>query len=197
MTQKSLLEQPSELIKAHVLDPANSPLPHNHQELFNRALSMSKLLYKHPVSRNAIKYHMAQYPDITYKTAYNDLNLAREIFNNFQTFNFDFWFNWTISDITSNIEKCRESGLSSDRKILAMEHANLARILGKRPEQPVDPLRNEKHSFYIMVYIDKKPVKLDLNALHELPINTIQDLTRALHSHDEIDEQGAVEIMNS
>ena len=87
--------------------------------------------------------------------------------------------------------------MSSDRKILAMEHANLARILGKRPEQPVDPLRNEKHSFYIMVYIDKKPVKLDLNALHELPVNTIQDLTRALHSHDEIDEQGAVEIMNS
>lgn len=197
MSHSSLSDQPAEIIKAHVLDPENSPLPEHHRQLFNRAVSMHKLLYKHPVTRNAIKFHMAQYPEISFRTAYNDLNLAREMFNNYQDFDFDFWLNWTISDITANIIKCRETGLSSDRKIVAMEHANLVRLLGKRPEVPTDPLRNEKHEFYIMVNLNNKSMKLDVNNLHKLPLTTVQELNRALFSGNEIDEQGAVEIMNS
>jgi hypothetical protein len=48
-----------------------------------------------------------------------------------------------------------------------------------------------------MVNIKNKNVKLDLNTLHKLPVNTIQDLTRALIEDDEIDDQGAADIMNS
>ena len=197
MSDIPLEERPSEVIKAHILDPENSPLPVRYQEMLNRAVSLCKLLDKHPVARNAIKYHRVLYPKISQSTAYTDLTLARKLFNNYQDFDYDFWLSWTLGDITANIEKCRSSGLSSDRKIIAMEHANLGRILGKRPDEPVDPLRNEKHSFYIMVNIKNKNVKLDLNTLHKLPLNTVQDLTRALLSDDEIDDQGAAEIMNS
>jgi hypothetical protein len=197
MSDNPLEERPSEVIKAHFLDPENSPLPVRYQEMLNRAVSLTKLLDKHPVARNAIKYHRVLYPEISQSTAYTDLTLARKLFNNYQDFDYDFWLSWTLGDITANIEKCRSSGLSSDRKIIAMEHANLGRILGKRPDEPVDPLRNEKHNFYIMVNIKNKNVKLDLNTLHKLPLNTIQDLTRALLSDDEIDDQGAAEIMNS
>ena len=197
MSDNPLEERPSEVIKAHILDPENSPLPVRYQEMLNRAVSLTKLLDKHPVARNAIKYHRVLYPEISQSTAYTDLTLARKLFNNYQDFDYDFWLSWTLGDITANIEKCRSSGLSSDRKIIAMEHANLGRILGKRPDEPVDPLRNEKHSFYIMVNIKNKNVKLDLNTLHKLPLNTVQDLTRALLSDDEIDDQGAAEIMNS
>lgn len=197
MSDIPLDERPAEVIKAHILDPDNSPLPVRYQEMLNRAVSLTKLLDKHPIGKNALKYHRVLYPDISERTAYNDLSLARKLFNNWQDFDYDFWLSWTLGDITSNIEKCRNSGLSSDRKIIAMEHANLGRILGKRPAEPVDPQRNEKHSFYIMVNIKNKNVKLDLNTLHKLPLNTVQDLTRALLSDDEIDEQGAAEIMNS
>ena len=197
MSYLPLIDQPAELIKAHILDPENSPLPEQYREMLNRAVSMYKTLDKHPVAKNAIKYHRTLFPQISVTVAYRDLQLARQMFNNYQDFDFDFWLNWTIGDITTNITKCRDTGLSSDRKIIAMEHANLSRILGKRPDVPVDPLRNAKHEFYIMVNLDGKSVKFDINSLHKLPRNTIDELNRMLFSGHEIDEQGAVEIMNS
>lgn len=197
MNLPPLADQPAELIKAHILDPENSPLPVQYQELLTRTVSMYKTLDKHPVARNAIKYHRTIFPEISLSMAYRDLQLARQLFNNYQDFDFDFWLNWTMSDITKNIIKCRESGLSSDRKIIAMEHANLTRILGKRPDTPVDPLRNMKHEFYIMVNLDGKSAKLDMNTINKLPLNTIQELNRILFAGNEIDEQGAAEIMNS
>lgn len=197
MNTFSLEAQPVEIIKAHILDPENSPLPVQYQEMLDRAVSLCKLLDKNPIAKNAIKLHRVLYRNISERTAYKDLALARKLFNNYQDFDYDFWLTWTLQDITANIQTCKNSGLSSDRKIIAMEHANLGRILGKRPDEPVDPLRNEKHSFYIMVNIKNRSVKLDLNTLHKLPVNTIQDLTRALIEDDEIDDQGAAEIMNS
>ena len=197
MSKTALENLPSEIIKAHILDPENSPLPPDYQDMLNRAISLTKLLDKHPIAKNAIKYHRTIYPDISQNTAYTDLNLARKLFNNYQNFDYDFWLSWSLNDITTNIEKCRSTNLSSDRKIIAMEHANLSRIIGKRPEELIDPLRNEKHSFYIMVNVGNQSVKLDLNTLHKLPLNTVQDLTRALLAENEIDDQGAAEIMNS
>ena len=197
MSDISLEERPADIIKAHILDPENSPLPVRYQEMLDRAVSLCKILDKNPIAKNAIKLHRVLHPNISQSTAFTDLALARKLFNNWQDFDYDFWLSWSLQDITSNIETCRKSGLSADRKIIAMEHANLGRILGKRPDEPVDPLRNEKHSFYIMVNIKNKSVKLDLNTLHKLPVNTVQDLTRALIEDDEIDDQGAAEIMNS
>jgi hypothetical protein len=60
-----------------------------------------------------------------------------------------------------------------------------------------DPKRNEKHQFYILVNVNNTSVKIDLNNLHTLPENTLRELNRALSGGREIDEQGAVEIMNS
>ncbi len=197
MSKTALENLPSEIIKAHILDPENSTLTPEYQEMLNRAVSLTKLLDKHPIAKNAIKYHRVIYPDISQSTAYTDLTLARMLFNNYQNFDYDFWLSWALNDITANIEKCRSTGLSSDRKIIAMEHANLSRIIGKRPQEPIDPLRNEKHSFYIMVNVGSQNIKLDLNTLHKLPVNTIQELTRALLAENEIDEQGAAQIMNS
>jgi hypothetical protein len=112
-------------------------------------------------------------------------------------FDFDFWISWTVNDITETIKRCRDRNTVSDDKVIAMEHANLLKILGKRPEEPVDPLRNEKHQFYIMVNVNNQSIKLDLNSLHKLPEDTLRELNRALIGGREIDDQGAVEIMQS
>jgi hypothetical protein len=197
MSTKSLMELPADIIKAHILNPENSPLPVKYQEMFDRAVSMCKILQKQPVTRNAIKFHRALYPDISIKIVYSDLQLARQLFTSYQDFDFDFWMTWTINNIAANIAKCQSTNTSADRKIIAQENANLVRLLGKKPEIPVDPLRNEKHNFFIMVDINNKRIKVDADELHQLPLSSIQELNRAIFSGNEIDEQGAVEIMNS
>jgi hypothetical protein len=197
MSYKSLTELPADIIKAHILNPENSPLPVHYQELFGRVVSMTKILQKQPVTRNAIKFHRALYPDISIKIAYSDLHLARQLFTSYQDFDFDFWMTWTINNIHANIAKCQSTNTSADRKIIAQENANLVRLLGKKPEIPVDPLRNEKHNFFIMVDINNKRIKVDADELHQLPLSSIKELNRAIFSGNEIDEQGAVEIMNS
>ena len=68
-----LVNQPAEIIKAHILNPENTPLPEQYREMLNRAVSMCKLLDKHPVAKNAIKFHRTLYPDITAAAAYRDL----------------------------------------------------------------------------------------------------------------------------
>jgi hypothetical protein len=180
-----------------ILDPDNSPLPERYKTLLDRVISMSKLLDKNSVAKFAVQLHRAKFPEISLTTAWKDFHLEVRIFNSYQDFDFEFWLSWLISDIIKNINKCESSNLSADRKIIAREHANFARLLGKRPTEPIDPHRNKKHEFYILVNLTKEKIKLDLDTLHKLPFNTIQDLTRALLSADEIDEQGAIAIMNS
>ena len=57
MSKTALENLPSEIIKAHILDPENSTLTPEYQEMLNRAVSLTKLLDKHPIAKNAIKYH--------------------------------------------------------------------------------------------------------------------------------------------
>ncbi len=197
MSQIPLEDLPHEIIMAYILDPENSPLPERYKPLLDRVISMSKLLDKHPVAKNAVKFHRAKFPEISLTTAWKDFHLAGRVFNSYQDFDFEFWLSWLLADITKNIDKCKSSNSSADRKIIAREHANLVRLLGKRPEEPVDPHRNEKHNFYILVNLAKEKIILDLETLHKLPVNTIYDLTRALLREGEINEQEAAEIMNS
>jgi hypothetical protein len=195
--KKALMDQPHELIKAHILDPENSPLPEQYGYMMDRVISMSKLLDKNPVPKNAVKLHLSKFSDISEVTAWRDLTLARKVYNSIHDFDYDFWLSWALSDIVETIQKCKEGGTALHLKTIAQEHANLIRAIGARPEEPVDPLRNEKHEFYIMVNMNNKSVKLDMNTLHKLPLNTIQELNAVLFAGDEIDEQGAAEIMNS
>ena len=48
-----------------------------------------------------------------------------------------------------------------------------------------------------MVNINNQTLKLDINNLHKLPEDTLRELSRMLIGSDEIDEQGAVQIMNT
>jgi hypothetical protein len=195
MSQIPLEDLPYEFIKAHLLDPENSPLPIRYRQKLNRAVSIFKLLDKHPVDSNAIKFHRILYPEISKVTAWKDLRFAKMMFSSYQDFSFEFWDSWFISDVIENIIKCRKENSSADRKIIAREHANLARFLDKKPK-PEDPVRKEPHSYYIMVDLTKKRIKHDMDNLHKLPLSTIQDLKDALSSLNEIDVQDATETMN-
>lgn len=197
MPRKALTDHKYELIKAHIIDPENSPLPAEHQELMDRVISMSKVLDKNPTIKHAVALHRSKYPELSETTAYRDARIARKLYNSFHEFDYDFWQSWIINDIIENIKRCRDSDSHHDRKIIAQEHANLLKAIGDRPEELPDPKRNESHQFYIMVNVNNTSLKIDINNLHKLPEDTLRELNRALIGGQEIDEQGAVQIMGT
>jgi hypothetical protein len=197
MSRKAITDQKYELIKAHILDPENSPLPEHLQEQLDRIVSMSKVLDKNPVIKQAVALHRSKFPDLSETTAYRDARLARKIYNSLHEFNYDFWLTWIINDIIKNIEQCRNNNSHQDRRIIAMEHANLLKAIGEKPEELPDPKRNEKHQFYILVQVNNQNIKFNLDQLHRLPEDTLRELNRALSGGREIDTRDAEQIMNS
>lgn len=197
MTKKSLEDNSYELIKAHILDPGSSPLSPEKQLQLERIIDASKILEKNPLQKQAVALYRAKYPDVGRTQAYEDIRIAVRLFNTLHTFDFDFWHSWLINDIVKNIERCRNLRTAKAFQVIASEHANLIKAIGDKPEEIVDPKRNEKHAFYILVQNNNTQVKLDINNLHKLPVNTLQELNRALFAGKEITDVEAEEILNT
>ena len=197
MSRTALEDTKYELIKGHVLDPDSSSLTQEQQLVLDRVISASKVLDKNPIQKHAVAIHQQKYPDISRSQAYEDLRLAVRLFNTLHTFDYDFWRTWLINDIVRNIEICRNAKSDKDRRIIAMEHANLLKVIGEKPEDLPDPERNEKHQFYILFQIDNRQIKLDVNNLKDLPTAALQEISKALYGGKEITEADAEEIMNS
>lgn len=195
--RKALTDLKHDMIKAHILDPENSPLSEDHKDMLDRILSISKVIDKNPVQKHAIALHLAKYPHIKKIQAYEDLRLAMKMFNTFHSFDYDFWQTWLINDIIANIELARKRDTHQDRKVIAMEHANLLKAIGEKPEDIQDPKRNEKHQFYFVINVNNEAIKIDLNNLKKLPVETLEEINRALFSSNEITDVEAEEIMNT
>jgi hypothetical protein len=80
---------------------------------------------------------------------------------------------------------------------MAMEHANLLKAIGVKPQDLPDPKRMEKHQFYIMIQNNNQQVKVDLNNLQDLPPATLQEINKFIYGGSEISESDAEQIMNS
>lgn len=197
MSRKALEDTRFELIKAHILEPDNSPLNPEQQEILDRVISIAKVLDKNPIQKQAVAIHQVKFPELSRSQAYEDLRLAMRLFNTIHTFDYDFWQTWTINDIVRNIERCRNNATPQAYRVIAMEHANLIKILGERPAELEDPRRTEKHSFYILVQNNNTSVKIDLNNLEKLPAGTLQELNRALFGGKEITEAEAEELFRT
>lgn len=197
MSQIGLEDSRYEQIKAYMLDPDTSLLADHLKVMLDRIVSASKILDKNPIQKQAVSLHMMKYPEISQRQAYEDIKYSTKLFNTLHTFDFDFWKTWLLNDIVKNIEKCRTSNNDKDRKTIAMEHANLIKAIGEKPEDLPDPLRNEKHQFYILIQNDNRTVKVDLNSLKDLPAAALQELNRAIYGGQEITDVDAEEIMKS
>jgi hypothetical protein len=191
MSTFALEEANFELIKGYILDPASSPLSARQQYLLDRVISMAKILDKNPLKKAAISLHRAKYPDIDMKTAYNDMHLSVRLFKTFHTFNYDFWRTWIINSIVANITKCNNDNSLAARKIIALEHQNLLKAIGKPHADLEDPKRMEKQSFYILIQNNKNTVKLDVENLHKLPEAKLREINRVVFTCNEITENDA------
>lgn len=197
MSRIALEDTNYELIKAHMIDPDHSPLPQEKQEMLDRVTSASKVLDKNPVQKHAVGLHQQKYPHISRAQAYEDLRMAVRLFNTLHTFDYDLWRTWLLNDIVENIRKCRNGESEKDRRVIAMEHANLIKIIGEKPTELPDPKRTEKHQFYILIQNDNRQVKIDINNLKDLPESALRELNRAIYGGNEITEADAEEILNT
>jgi len=197
MSRPGIEETSYELIKAHIIDPASSPLSPLQQKQMDRLVSASRILDKNPVQKNAISLLRKKYPEIKYTTAYNDIRLAAKLFNSLHTFDFDFWHTWLINDIVANITKCGTENTPTSRKVIAMEHANLLKAIGEKPTDLEDPKRLEKQSFYILIQNNTNTVKVDVDNLHKLPEATLKEINRIVFTGKEITEADAEEIFKT
>lgn len=197
MSRAAIEDVNYELIKAHILQPEQSPLSAEHQEILERIVSVAKVLDKNPIQKQAMAIHMAKFPKIGKTQAFNDIRMAMRLFNSLYTFDYDFWQQWLINDIVRNIDRARTNGTPAALKIIAMEHANLIHALGKKPEELEDPRRMEKNNFYIVVQNNNNTVNIDADQLSKLPSNTIAEINRVLFSGSEITDVEAEEIMGT
>jgi hypothetical protein len=181
-----------EIIKSHCLDPENSQLSEKDKEIFERWISASKILDNYPNRRHAVALQMTKFPAISRETAYLDMRQAARLFNSLQTFDYDWWHQWLLNDISKQIIACRESG---DRKNWAAGHSNLIKALGEKPEEIVDPKRHEKKEVYLAIQINNKTVKIDADKLQNLQPGTYKTLIDALTK--DLDIEDAEEIMNT
>lgn len=197
MSKKALEDTSFEMIKGYILYPDESALPAEKKEMIDRITSASKILDKNPVQKNAVALHQQKYPDISRSQAYEDLRLAARLFNSLHTFDFDLWRSWLLNSIVQNIQRCEKNRDVNSLRVIAMEHANLIKAIGERPEELPDPTRNEKHQFYILVQNDNRQVKIDINKLKDLPDAALQELNKAIWGGQEITEAYAEEIMKT
>jgi hypothetical protein len=193
--KKALEDVRYELIKAHVVDPSNSPLSQDDQDLCNRIMSIAKVLDKQPIQKNAVALHMAKYKHISRSQGYEDCRLAMRLFNTIYTFDYDFWQTWLINDIIRLIDRCRKSSDPKAWRVWAAAQANLRNALGEKPQKEIDPKLVQEHTFLIPIQINNKIYNFDLEKFLGLPDNMRKKVTDALVS--EITDVEAEEIMKT
>jgi hypothetical protein len=197
MSRKALEDSNYELMKAHILYPDDSPLSEEKKEMLDRIISVAKVLDKNPIQKNAVALHQQKFPNVGRSQAYEDIRMAVRLFNTLYSFDYDMWRTWMINDIVRNIQRCENKDDHQHRRIIAMEHANLIKAIGEKPDDLPDPARNEKHQFYILVQNDNRQVKIDINKLKDLPDSALQELNKAIWGGQEITEETAEEIMKT
>jgi hypothetical protein len=197
MSRISLEDLDYELVKAHILSPEASPLNDQQQKMMSRIMSAARVLDKNPVIKNAVALHTAKYPEIGRSRAYLDVQLARKLFNTIHKFDYEFWQTWLINDIVANITAARISSDPASRRVIAMEHANLIKAIGEKPEIQSDPRLNEKHEFYILINTSAGEYKVDYNKLRELPPATLQEFYKVLMTTHELTDDEALAQMET
>jgi hypothetical protein len=197
MAKQKLIDTNYELIKTHILAPDKSQLNPEQQAQLERVLSIARVFDKNPVVHHAIELHKRKYPEISDKTARNDADFARKLYNSIHNFDYDFWQAWLINNIIENIKRARAEGSPASMRVVAAEHANLLKALGDKPEVPNDPRLTEKHEFYVLIQNNNQTIKLSHNLLNQLPKDTLEKLNELLFASNEITEDQAAQIMDT
>lgn len=176
---KSLFDLRHELIKAHILDPDNSPLSAKHQDMLARLKSMANLLSGYTNKKFMVALHRSKFPHISRSQAYEDLNAAKMVFMTIHTIDYDFWQAWIINSIVRNIKECEKYDTIKYKEAIVREHANMIKALAMVPINKDDLQRDEEHNFYITTNQDELK-GIDLSELHKMEAASVSDINKRL-----------------
>ena len=188
----SLENIPWLIIKDHLSDPDHIQLSDEIRNMLDRVFSMQRMLQRYPQPRTALALHQAKFPDISRRTAYNDLNYARELDNTYHSFDYEFYNNWLISDIFDQIQAAKAKG---DMKAWAAGHTNLKKAIGERPMVETDPKLLEKHTFLIQINNMAGGIRMNMDDMEKLSMKTRQGIADAVF--EEITDEQAEQMINS
>lgn len=190
--QKALAEQSHDVILAHILDPDNSPLEPAQKEQLQRVTQAARLLDDYPNETHIVALMKTKY-NVSTGQLRRDIGLARELFKNRHTFDWDFWHAWEIKDQVELIKACQRKG---DYKNWNAAKKVLHEMLGERPETTEDPRRMEKNVFYIQVNNGTgQHLNINLDQLRSLSDEDRQVIIDTLYTP--IEDAQAEEIFDS
>ena len=178
MNNKSIHDLHHLLVKAHFQTPDRSPLPKSKQEILNRARAAARILDKNPVRKNAVALLRALYPNISRATAFRDLILAESLFPSVRTFNYDLWNTFLLNSIFETLQRCKAINTVAAHKLMVREHANLLKVIGKRPEEQPDPNRDEPHQYIFYLQGMKSMDTMDAKAMADVPVTSMKELKK-------------------
>lgn len=195
MARPALEDAKYEMIKAHILNPADSPLPPDQQELLNRVLSMAGTMDRYPIAKHAVAIHLKKYKGIKRTQAYEDCALARRLFPTIHNNNYDFWQTWLINDISESIRRCKNYHNIKAERVIASLYNVMIKAIGEKPPKDIDPKLIEQHNFILTININGMPTNIDLMSFLDLPPAARKKFTDALIT--DIEEDDAEKIIES
>ena len=195
--KKSIEDTNYEELKGFILDPVNSSLSEKKQEQLERIMSVVRIMDKNPIRKNVFMLHRQKYEHLGKVQIYEDIKMAQRLYNTVYEFDWGFYRSWMINDIIDNIITCKKAKTDVGRRIIAMEHSNLAKIIGTQPEELENLKREEKVEYYIVIQNNHKEIKINLDNMENIPDSTMKQINQIIYGGDEITETDAEEIMNS
>lgn len=161
--------------------------------IFERWSTADDLLRRYPARKYCVQMMVAKY-HYDQATAYRDLANAQVFFGTVNVFNKEYIKGWLIEDIFNLIKKAKESG---DHKARSAAHANLIKVMGfdREDKNLIRPEDLEPHKYYAVLVNGTDAIKIDLEKLDEIPLETRYKIVASID--EMITEDTAYQLISS
>lgn len=176
-SRKSLADLDADMILASILDPEGSPLPAKYEQEKRRVIQASRLWDSYPNERRVAMILQTKYR-VSLKTALRDVELAKQVFKNQHTFDYDATAMWMIKDQIELINKCKVRG---DLKEWNKAKKVLQDMVEKlHPVHEEDPSRMQANLFVINVTANGHQFQMPLDKVRDLDPDSLKTLLDSL-----------------
>jgi hypothetical protein len=198
MSKLALRDIAHERILEHLLSPdGHSTLAPQYQKILERWKKADDLLDKYPNLKDSVKLYQAKYPELSDSQVYNDFHNAKKLFNNAKRIDKEWLRRWVVNDIFKLIDAAKNWG-PKGFKAWNTAHSNLIKAVGldQKEEIDIDPEILQQHNFFIVLNVNGKQIKTDLNVFNSMPDATRKQIADALFTRP-MTEDAAFELLES
>lgn len=172
MANNSITKLHADDIRAHILDPANNPLPAGCEEQFRCVCDIAQLLDDYPSDSHIMKIAKIKHKLSDDRIRVN-IKLARELFKSRFDFDWDFLCAWEIKDQLELVKRSKQSG-----NLKAWNDAKkvLHTLVGERPEGVGNGKRIDATVINITVSRNGVQQTLSLDNIRDLKNSEIEEI---------------------